>query len=73
MGFGLFGQVVSVLFNIQNFLRKEKHLTIAEIKTQRKNMSLYHILSVFKENQCKQVFGEENRRRKSFLHKGKEK
>ena len=25
-------------------------------------MSLYHILSVFKENQCKQRFGEENRR-----------
>ena len=37
MGFGLSGQVVSVLFNIQNFLRKEKHLTIAEIKTQRKS------------------------------------
>ena len=36
-------------------------------------MSVYHILSVFKENQCKQRFGEENRRGKSFLCKGKEK
>lgn len=33
---GFLAQVVLVLFNIQNLFRKEKHLTIAEIKPREK-------------------------------------